>query len=81
MPQPVAWWRNSGLVLLLLLFLPPLGALLAIFSPWHIALKLLVILWALVWSAALLFRLAVHPATAHHRDRRLGAVDVARSLL
>jgi len=54
-PQPVAWWRNSGLVLLLLLFLPPLGAVLAIFSPWHIALKLLVILWALVWSAALLF--------------------------
>ena len=53
--QPVAWWRNSGLVLLLLLFLPPLGAVLAIFSPWHIALKLLVILWALVWSTALIF--------------------------
>ncbi len=53
--RPVAWWRNSGLVLLLLLFLPPAGGILAIFSPWHIALKLLVILWALVWSAALLF--------------------------
>ena len=54
-PQSVAWWRNSGLVLLLLLFLPPVGGILAIFSPWHIALKLLVLVWALVWSAALLF--------------------------
>ena len=53
--QPVAWWRNSGLVFLLLLFLPPVGGIFAIFSPWHVALKLLVILWALVWSAALLF--------------------------
>ena len=52
--QTVAWWRNSGLVLLLLLFLPPLGGVLAIFSRWHLALKLLVILWALAWSAALL---------------------------
>ena len=52
--QPVAWWRNSGLVLLFLLFLPPLGGVLAIFSRWHLALKLLAILWALAWSAALL---------------------------
>ena len=52
--QTVAWWRNSGLVLLLLLFLPPLGGVLAIFSRWHLALKLLAILWALAWSAALL---------------------------
>ena len=51
---PIAWWRNSGLVLLLLLFLPPVGGVLAIFSRWHLALKLLAILWALAWSAALL---------------------------
>ncbi|MAG37715.1 MAG: hypothetical protein CL878_15880 [Dehalococcoidia bacterium] len=53
-PQPVAWWRNSGLVLLLLLFLPPAGGVLAIFSPWHVALKLLSLLWAIMWSAVLL---------------------------
>ena len=53
--QPVAWWCNSGVVVLFLLFLPPLGGVLAIFSRWHLALKLLVILWALAWSAALLF--------------------------
>ena len=53
--QTVAWWRNSGLVLLFLLFLPPVGGVLAIFSRWHLALKLLAILWALAWSAALLF--------------------------